>query len=1043
MKGPLRSLWGALQMAQGGPLVAQVLGQLWRLGPLVRWLQEEDTDVAVVTRAEDLLARPKGSLTVAVLGAEELRWLNVVRPRIQTQRARVVLFQPTDSEEHKFSLRELAPDLDSWVGTWAELPEEPPDWTIEALQSAPGRFMWRGETTALHAALAIARPDRPVVTVPIAEALTQGLRAMVGADPPIVLFDGLHDDVHIRRHLRGVRWALAASGRAGGAVLLGDAPTPPGFVSVTSTPVPWLEALRRLGGGPDASLTAALTGLNPARLPDDSAWQAAPPTGWLAWSFAALERAPETWGGPAEPDDDLAQPEALTTATLRWPEQTPELALRAAETLAVEGLEGAESARVLGLVQRAAALRASAQDPHGLGATLLRLEDTISAQDAPAVSAILEGLSLEGAPDGLRLILAERALGAADAGLVTLAQAVALARPLLSALGDERLTAKLSSGEASLADALLRRLSAHDVTREPKDLLVLTAAALSLTRRGARLTGRLTALIQLLDEQATQLSEADQLTQAIPLRRERLRLLLAQGPQSSQLVSEAHAALAALLARAGDLAGALAEYEEARRGWSAGWPTAVEQVVLLKELARLARLVGNEGRRVALLEAIWAVVEAEREPPSLAQRVVDELGELIERRMERADEYEHTPTRIYRWSSIRRAIIPALAAEGRAEELAEALRGYRGDAWSRGGSYAFIRAFVETHHALTTAGRLELANSILHDYFEIVESEPDYLAEFFAIIDGESDIGVAMAYLKAMKAGLEHVGPADFHGLGIQALVDQRIAALEGKMRPVIFPVAEDMVRVPSTIYAGELAGLVAVITFFVCFMWDGVMKSQSIEIPSATSEIYSLQDGLRAAEVGLERLEVDLELMDRWNGGAQVNVAVFIQQLNDYQSIVVAERDVVMMHPSNFTPSQLNESLAKTRALQVGIVLLAVQVADLRQRLLAPDVETFWTATAQEACLDVPPTDRAACFVQVALNLGDSDELGPFNAPRERLERCLLIGAVDPQRPELRVLAPGEPPPPAWLVVYDPDPLTPRVAVRLCDPALDDSPTP
>ncbi|MBK7761457.1 MAG: hypothetical protein IPI35_34665 [Deltaproteobacteria bacterium] len=185
---------------------------------------------------------------------------------------------------------------------------------------------------------------------------------------------------------------------------------------------------------------------------------------------------------------------------------------------------------------------------------------------------------------------------------------------MLSALGDERLTAKLSSGEAALADALLRRLSAHDVAREPKDLLVLTAAALCLTRRGARLTGRLTALIQLLDEQATQLSEADQLTQAIPLRRERLRLLLAQGPQSSQLVSEAHAELAALLARAGDLAGALGEYEEARRGWSVGWPSAEERVVLFKEMARLARLVGDEGRRVALLEAIWAVVEAEHEP---------------------------------------------------------------------------------------------------------------------------------------------------------------------------------------------------------------------------------------------------------------------------------------------------------------------------------------------------------------------------------------------------------------------------------------------
>ncbi|MBK7761456.1 MAG: hypothetical protein IPI35_34660 [Deltaproteobacteria bacterium] len=117
--------------------------------------------------------------------------------------------------------------------------------------------------------------------------------------------------------------------------------------------------------------------------------------------------------------------------------------------------------------------------------------------------------------------------------------------------------------------------------------------------------------------------------------------------------------------------------------------------------------------------------------------------------------------------------------------------------------------------------------------------------------------------------------------------------------------------------------------------------------------------------------------------------------------------------------------------------------MADLRKNLLAPHVETFWTATAQEACLDVPSADRAACVVQVTLNLSDSDELGPFNSPRERLERCLLIGAVDPQRPELRVLAPGEPPPPAWLVVYDPDPLTPRVAVRLCDPALDDAPTP
>ena len=607
MKVPLRSLWGALQMAQGGPLVAQVRGQLWRLAPLLRWLQEVDSDVTVVTRAEDLLARPKGSLSVAVLGAEELRWLNLVRPRIQTQRARVVLFQPTDSEEHKFSLRELAPDLDSWVGPWAELPEEPPDWTIEALQSTPGRLMWRGDTAALHAALAVASPGRPVVIVPIAEALTQGRRELAGADAPIVLFDGLHDDVHIRRHLRGVRWALAASGRAGGAVLLGDAPTPPGFVSVTSTPVPWSEALRRLGGGPEAPLAAALTGLNPASKAGDPAWQAPAPKDWLGWSFDALERTPDPWDAPAELDDPLAQPEALTTAVLRWPEAAPEPALGAAETLAVEGLEGEESARVLVLVQRAAALQARVLEPQGLGATLLRLEDAISAKDDVAVGAILTGLSLEGEPDRMRLSLAERALGAADAGLVLLPEAVALARPVLAALGDERLTAELTSGEAALANALLHRLSARNVTREPKDLLALTAA-LCLTRQGVRLTGRLTELIRRLDERATQLSDADQLSQAIPLRRERLRLLLAQGPQSSHLVSEAHAQLASLLARSGDLAGALAEYEEARRDWREGWPTAAERVAQLKEMAHLARLLGDEGR----WETFSAVIEAER-----------------------------------------------------------------------------------------------------------------------------------------------------------------------------------------------------------------------------------------------------------------------------------------------------------------------------------------------------------------------------------------------------------------------------------------------
>ncbi|HMV69756.1 MAG TPA: hypothetical protein PKA64_23135, partial [Myxococcota bacterium] len=163
-------------------LVALVRGPDARVGEVLRALEAIDAARLVCApTALDLPGVPEGSLVLAGIDEPGARWLNLWRNAIRTARQRLVLWMPDSAA---FSLRSVAPDLDSWIGSWTTLEPSPAASIVDALRAAPGqRVAWLGgdPTSALRAAFG----EVPTVVEPSASPrrpLPAGLVGFRGVD---------------------------------------------------------------------------------------------------------------------------------------------------------------------------------------------------------------------------------------------------------------------------------------------------------------------------------------------------------------------------------------------------------------------------------------------------------------------------------------------------------------------------------------------------------------------------------------------------------------------------------------------------------------------------------------------------------------------------------------------------------------------------------------------------------------------------------------------------------------------------------------------
>lgn len=240
--------------------------------------------------ATRLIEAPHGGLVLVGLaeGAAraEARWLNSYRSAIRTARLRVILWLPDEAE---LDLRHVAPDLDSWIGSWVDLPPGPATGLVRRLRAATGqRLAWRGDVQA--DALAAVWPGLTWATA----------RAAIDPSTPLpeggLLLEGADWPTGLRRALRQLAW----SRRQGPVLLVNPASTPQGFAPIDPTCLPWAESSERLRqrGHAEPDATAARAGGLVQDIEPDANLSADDPP-WSALPEAAAWAARDS-GAPAE-----------------------------------------------------------------------------------------------------------------------------------------------------------------------------------------------------------------------------------------------------------------------------------------------------------------------------------------------------------------------------------------------------------------------------------------------------------------------------------------------------------------------------------------------------------------------------------------------------------------------------------------------------------------------------------------------------------------------------------------------------------------------
>ncbi len=298
-----------------------VRGEPWQLRLVAAHLLDLAPDFEASASVEGLARIAPRSLVLAGLDESGARWLNVHRNAITARDLRVVLWMPAS-----FSLRAVAPDLESWTRVIVDLPPGPPEHAVRALASAPGaRVRWEGSD--LERTVAAAWPARKVRPIDIASSRLLDISPGQGE---VLVVSGVAETLHLRHLL----WALARRGSAGPVVLRDPKVPTPRFTEASASVLSWTEASSRHGGDREAALAGLAPGTGEDPLPPTAA--ELPPPGasdgaWWDWALAALGARPA--GTPVVSDtEDLgllevdadgrvrgrAAIEGLTAVALRW-----------------------------------------------------------------------------------------------------------------------------------------------------------------------------------------------------------------------------------------------------------------------------------------------------------------------------------------------------------------------------------------------------------------------------------------------------------------------------------------------------------------------------------------------------------------------------------------------------------------------------------------------------------------------------------------------------------------------------------------------------
>lgn len=322
----LRPLTRALSLGGSQASVSLVRGEPWQLRVVAEHLHSIEQGFEAVRSAARLPSASNGALVLVGIDEDGARWLNLHRSLIAAHALRLVLWMP-----RRFSLRALAPDLESWTRVIADLPAAPPAHAVTALVGAPGgRVRWHGPD--LDRVAAAAWPGARLRHVAVGNDIVS-LSPLESRDVPVI------SGITGQRHLRTLLMALAEGRVPGRIVLLDpDAPTA-AFTEASAAVVSWDEA-SALAGSDRAAALEGLAPVKPARWPRSVSTTPpdldTPDADWELWAYACLtappSRLPSVTGDVGlgllriEPSGRVtgrAALDALTAVIARWPESDP------------------------------------------------------------------------------------------------------------------------------------------------------------------------------------------------------------------------------------------------------------------------------------------------------------------------------------------------------------------------------------------------------------------------------------------------------------------------------------------------------------------------------------------------------------------------------------------------------------------------------------------------------------------------------------------------------------------------------------------------
>jgi tetratricopeptide (TPR) repeat protein len=283
---PLGSIRRRFERFDGSTLVLLHDAVPTRLGEVVRFFSTSppwSTDggvMRVCLGAADLADVPVGSRMLLRIQAEDVAYLNVIRPYFAERKLRTVFWVNDAALD---PLRSRAPDLMSWVFRVVEVPPRRwPEFTEEGVRAALRAgvpFVWDGEREELEALLGEVGSTEGTVELRTTMSFREMLRVLERPGLPLVV--GVERDVDPWR----VRMALARAGRTGAWVALRPSKALSGMWRLHARQADLDEATARLrdAGWAQAGSMAAWLDLEPERIEEAAGTVGQPPVEPWPW----------------------------------------------------------------------------------------------------------------------------------------------------------------------------------------------------------------------------------------------------------------------------------------------------------------------------------------------------------------------------------------------------------------------------------------------------------------------------------------------------------------------------------------------------------------------------------------------------------------------------------------------------------------------------------------------------------------------------------------------------------------------------------------